>query len=76
MKTTINIPDSLGRRVKAIARKKGVTVTAFIEESLRRHMQELMHTEQSKEIRLTTYHGEGDEDCILNWDEIRDRVYP
>lgn len=75
MKTTINIPDILGRQVKALARKRGITITAFIEESLRARLQQEKQLEKQV-IKISTYRGKGDESVDLSWESIRDKVYP
>ncbi len=76
MKTTINIPDALGKQIKAVSRKRGMTVTAFIEESLRARLKAEENQAETFQIHLTTFHGAGDEATELRWDVIQGRVYP
>lgn len=43
MRTTVILPDDLMERVKQAARDQGRTMTSFLEDALRRRLEELRH---------------------------------
>jgi hypothetical protein len=77
MRTSIDIPDSLLRRAKALARRKGITMRALVVEGLCRVLDQ-------KPTRVSRFRLE---DCSVgegglveglaatDWDEIRRRAY-
>lgn len=59
MQTTLRIDDKLYREAKVAAAREGVTITRFIEESLKLRLHRGNRTGQSKRISLPTFSGGG-----------------
>jgi hypothetical protein len=56
MRTTVSVPDPLLENAKQRASERGITLSALIEDALRRHLSE-MATVSSKPFRLHTVRG-------------------
>lgn len=76
MKTTIDMPDALFRRTKALAHKRHVTMRELITEGLL-HVLEHKEAEAPRPIKPVTFKGEGlsPEFSKASWSTIRDAVY-
>jgi hypothetical protein len=78
MKTSLEISDHLFIKVKKLATKRGTSVRALIDESLRL----LLAGEEIKQpiqAKLLTFGGDGFteryEGSWLSWDQIREEIY-
>ena len=58
MRTTIRLPDDLLRKAREYAARNGKTLTAVIEEALRRHLAPLHRADRDRPP-LPTYGGSG-----------------
>jgi len=58
MRTTINLPDDLLKRVKQAALDSDQTVTAIIEEALRERLAR-RHDQPAEPVSVTTFGGSG-----------------
>jgi len=78
MKTTIDLPDELFRRAKAIARKRGATLRAVVIECLHSGLATAAGPEryQPRDLR-TGRAGVGLQPGIdlRNWDQVRAIIY-
>ncbi|MEZ5657124.1 MAG: hypothetical protein R3E83_00905 [Burkholderiaceae bacterium] len=76
MKTTIELPDDLLERGKAVARRENSTLKALIEEGLR---MALRARTRSKTPRFSVQPFQGDgltpEFADADWQKIRDEIY-
>jgi len=77
MKTTVDIPDDLMRKAKAVAARQKITLRALIEEGLRKVLREQEGEREAFKLRRATFRGEGllphaDEDT---WERIRSLIY-
>ena len=77
MKTTVEIPDNLMRKAKALAARQKITLRALIEEGLRKVLREPEGEREAFKLRRATFRGEGllphaDEDA---WERIRSLIY-
>ncbi|MEZ5727075.1 MAG: ribbon-helix-helix protein, CopG family [Burkholderiaceae bacterium] len=76
MKTTIELPDDLLERVKAVARRENSTLKALMEEGLR---MALRARTRSKIQRFSVQPFQGDglmpEFAAADWQKIRDEIY-
>lgn len=59
MQTTLRIDDKLYREAKVAAAREGVTITRFIEESLKLRLHRGTRAGQSKRVSLPTFSGGG-----------------
>jgi hypothetical protein len=77
MKTTVQLPDSLLTRAKAIARRDGTTLAALVEEGLRGVVR--ARTEQAErpfKLRDASVGGRGlNPEFAGGWDAIRTAIY-
>ena len=77
MKTTVQIPDSLLTRAKAIARRDGTTLAALVEEGLRGVVR--VRTESAARpfvLRDASVGGRGlNPEFAASWDAIRTAIY-
>ncbi len=76
MKTTIDMPDTLFQRTKAVARKRHVTMRDLITEGLLIVLDQ-KEFETPRRIKPVTFKGEGlsPEFSKASWSMIRDAVY-
>jgi hypothetical protein len=76
MKTTIDMPNSLFQRTKAMARNRHVTMRELITEGLL-HVLEQKGADAPRQITPVTFRGEGisPEFSKAAWREIRDAIY-
>ena len=76
MKTTVEIPDGLLARAKALAKKRGMPLRRLIEEGLRRVLKE-EPAPKPFELRDCSFGGSGlsAEFAAAPWHRIRDAVY-
>lgn len=77
MKTTVQIPDPLVTRAKAIARREGTTLAALVEEGLRTVVKARDQRRSERfELRDASVSGEGvNPDFDLGWDAVRGAIY-
>ena len=59
MQTTLRIDEKLYREAKAAAAREGVTMTRFIEESLKLRLRRGTHTGKPGSVSLPTFAGGG-----------------
>ena len=76
MKTTVQIPDSLFKEARNVARQKHTTMKALIETGLRRVISEHSQRERFK-LRKATFKGKGLQPHLagVSWDQLRDISY-
>ena len=76
MKTTVQIPDSLFKEARNVARQKHTTMKALIETGLRRVISEHRQRERFK-LRKATFKGKGLQPHLagVSWDQLRDISY-
>jgi hypothetical protein len=76
MKTTVQIPDSLLKEVRKVAREEHTTMKALIETGLRRIISEHRQRERFK-LRKATFKGKGLQSHLAgaSWDQLRDISY-
>lgn len=78
MKTSLEISDAIFKRIKAVARKRGTSVRALVEEGLRLLL-EIQENRADVKPKLLTFGGDGLTDKFqgtsLTWDSIREEVY-
>lgn len=79
MKTSLELSENLFRRAKALARKRGTTLRALVEEGL--HLV-LRNREAPRAVKpkLIAFGGEGFADGYqggdLSWENLRRHIYP
>ena len=75
MKTTIELSDALLQAAKRGARTRGTTLSALIEEGLRRVLRD---TERPPAFRLrrASFKGNGRDPNRNSWDAVRDFINP
>ncbi len=76
MKTTIELPDELLARSKAVARQEHVTLKALIEEGL--HLALRARTQRAaKPFSVQAFDGDGltPTFATAGWDTLRDEIY-
>ena len=59
MQTTLRIDDQLYREAKAAAAREGITITRFIEESLKLRLHRGARAGKSKQVSLPTFASGG-----------------
>lgn len=76
MKTTIELPDDLLERSKAVARRENSTLKALIEEGLRMALRARTRRKAAPFV-LQPYQGDGlsPEFVGAGWETIRDEIY-
>lgn len=76
MKTTIELPDDLLERSKAVARRENSTLKALIEEGLRLALRSRTR-KKSASFVVQPFQGDGlaPEFTGAGWDKIRDEIY-
>ena len=76
MKTTIDLSDDLVSRARSIARKRGTTFRAVVEEGLHLVLKAEAHP-APQASPLVTFRGDGlaSEFAGRSWDAIRDAIY-
>jgi hypothetical protein len=76
MKTTVELPDDLLERSKAVARRENSTLKALIEEGLRLALQ-ARKRKPSVPFALQPFHGDGlsPEFSGAGWETVRDEIY-
>jgi hypothetical protein len=77
MKTTVQLPDSLLARAKAVARRDGTTLAALVEEGLRNVVRaRSAEGEKPFVLRDASVGGKGmSPEYKDRWDAIRDAIY-
>lgn len=75
MKTTIELPDDLLARGKAVARRENSTLKALIEEGLRLALQARTR-KRAAPLAIQPFQGDGltPEFADAGWDKIRDEI--
>jgi hypothetical protein len=76
MKTTIQIPDSLFKEARRVAREERTTMKALIETGLRKVISEHKQHERFK-LRKATFKGKGLQPHLADatWEKLRDMSY-
>ena len=76
MKTTIELPDDLLERSKAVARRENSTLKALIEEGLRLALRARTR-KPAPPFALQPFHGDGlsPEFVSAGWEAMRDEIY-
>lgn len=76
MKTTVELPDDLLERSKAIARRENSTLKALIEEGLRLALRERMR-KPAAPFTVQPFRGDGlsPEFTGAGWETLRDEIY-
>jgi len=78
MKTTIELPDDLLERSKAVARRENSTLKALIEEGLRLALRERTRArKRAAPFVVQPFAGDGlsPEFAGAGWEKIRDEIY-
>jgi Arc/MetJ family transcription regulator len=75
MKTTIEISDALLKAAKRVARARGVTLRALVEDGLRRVLRE-QATASAFRLRRASFGGEGRDPEAREWEQVRELIYP
>ena len=75
MKTTIDIADPILRRAKRVAGEEGVTLRELAEEGLEMALQNRA-AKKIKGFRLVTYGDPKAERVSVDWESLRNLVYP
>lgn len=78
MKTTIELPDDLLERSKAVARRERSTLRALIEEGLRLALRERTRArKRAAPFVVQPFQGDGlaPEFAGAGWEKIRDEIY-
>lgn len=76
MKTTIDLPDDLLERSKAVARRENSTLKALIEEGLRLALRSRSRS-RTAPFSVQPFRGDGltPEFAGAGWDKVRDEIY-
>ncbi|HOW46370.1 MAG TPA: hypothetical protein P5163_00230 [Rubrivivax sp.] len=76
MKTTIELPDDLLERSKAVARRENSTLKALIEEGLRLALRARTR-KRAAPFAVQPFEGDGlsAEFAAAGWESIRDEIY-
>jgi hypothetical protein len=76
MKTTIELPDDLLQRSKAVARRENSTLKALVEEGLRLVLRARARKRQAP-FAVQPFEGDGlaPEFVGAGWEKIRDEIY-
>lgn len=76
MKTTIELPDDLLKRSKAVARRENSTLKALIEEGLRLALRARTRR-PTVPFKVQPFQGDGltPEFTGVGWERIRDEIY-
>jgi hypothetical protein len=78
MKTTIELPDDLLERSKAVARRENSTLKALIEEGLHLALRTRSRSrKQAPPFAVRPFRGDGltPEFTGAGWDKVRDEIY-
>ncbi len=76
MKTTIELPDDILDRAKAVARRENSTLRALIEEGLRLALR-ARSRKRAAPFVVQAFQGDGltPEFAGAGWDKVRDEIY-
>ncbi len=76
MKTTVELPDDLLERSKAVARRENSTLKALLEEGLRLALRSRSRKRAAPFV-VQPFQGDGltPEFASAGWDQIRDEIY-
>ena len=76
MKTTVELPDDLVERGKAVARRENSSLRALVEEGLRRALRARARR-PGVPFSVAPFQGDGlaSEFTEAGWDRIRDEIY-
>jgi hypothetical protein len=76
MKTTVQIPDPLLARAKAVARETGTTLARLVEQGLRHVVEERSRRRRAFKLRNAAVQGKGLSPEYANgWDAVRAAIY-
>jgi hypothetical protein len=78
MKTTVELPDDLLERSKAVAQRENSTLKALIEEGLRLALRERTRTrKRAAPFAVKPFQGDGlsPEFAAAGWERVRDEIY-
>lgn len=75
MKTTIDIADPLFDRARRLARERGTTLRALVEDGLRRVLDEPGPAPFALPDRAVGTPGDPDPTAPLSWAELRAEIY-
>jgi hypothetical protein len=77
MKTTIELPDDLLERSKAVARRENSTLKALIEEGLRLALRARAARKRAAPFAVRPFQGNGltPEFAAAGWEKVRDEIY-
>lgn len=77
MRTSFDLPDALLRKAKALARQRGTTVRALVEEGLRRVVAQETTPKQPFRLEDGSFKGDGLVPGLEwgDWDRIRELLY-
>jgi hypothetical protein len=75
VKTTIDIADPLFERARRLARERGTTLRALVEDGLRRVLDERGPAPFTLPDRAVGVAGEPDPTAPLTWAELRAEIY-
>ena len=77
MRTTLELSDVLAEQAKALAKKRGSSMKALIEEGLRKVVEEEARRERNFQLRDASVDGGGLAPGVeLEWGTIRHFLYP
>ena len=74
MKTTVDIPDELMRRLKALAAKRGVPLRVIVEEAFR----EILRASSARkpfQLPDCSFGGDSAGASNLEWSDVREEIY-
>lgn len=76
MKTTIELPDDLVERSKAVARRENTSLEALVEEGLRMALRARTR-KRAASFEVQPFQGDGlaPEFATAGWERIRDEIY-
>ena len=74
MRTTIDMPDALMRRVKMIAAKRKTTFRALVVDALERTLDETPSTFELEDAAVGSSSGDSEEEAIVSNAAINERI--